>query len=650
MLALMRWHVNFSRINFIGIATPLYGAAAAYFLLRGMETKNRWHMALSGLSVSLGLYTYYASNLVPFVLGPYMALQLAWDRDFLKQQWRGLLTFLAVSLAVFAPLGYFAYTNQGIFFARNNQVLIFNHVPPAQAGEAFWRNVRTTLLMFNYFGDTNGRHNLPEEPMLDPVSGLLFGLGLAWALTHLNRKHALLSLLWFLVALVPGFLTIEAPQGYRCIGAIIPVALLCGLGLERLWQAGKELTQGTPLHRWLAVGLALVVVVIGHRNLTDYFERQATNMACWSEFSAREAAIGQQIKDLGPDYHTYISASSFNYPTIRFLAYPNGESEPFQITSSIPCNYGGDKNVGYLLLPIHEGALQLLHYYYPGGTEQKHPSPYDFSLFSSYLISNKELRANRGLMAVYSDSQGRTAQRQEGGETFFEIKTFPLAPPLSVRWTGSLLIPHWGAYQMQLEGGVSTRIRIDGKPFGKALYLAQGLHTLEIITRIQTVNQRVTLMLKADPFGSWGQVPGYALAPRNEIHGLTGSYWNSTDWSGKPQLQRVDPQLAMLGEDFPMAAPFSARWEGTVNAPTEGSYMFGTASNEFSWVYLDGQAVLHNSHADTYLEESVLLKAGPHKIRIDYQKTQGAYPRLELYWTVPGQARKRVPFKVLSPS
>ncbi|MCK5219649.1 glycosyltransferase family 39 protein, partial [bacterium] len=96
LLALMRWHINFSRINFVGIATPMFGAAAAYFLLRGMETRNRWHMALSGLAVSLGLYTYYASNLVPLVLGPYMVLQLAWDRNFLKAQWHGLLVFLAV--------------------------------------------------------------------------------------------------------------------------------------------------------------------------------------------------------------------------------------------------------------------------------------------------------------------------------------------------------------------------------------------------------------------------------------------------------------------------------------------------------------------------------------------------------------------------
>jgi len=250
-LAVMRWHINFSRIDFVGAATPFFGAAAAYFLLRGVETKNRWHMALSGLAVALGLYTYYASNLVPLVLGPYLVLQLAWDKKFLREQGTNVLLFLAVAFLVFSPLGYFALTQKDRFFARNGQVLIFNHVPPSEAFHAFWANVKTTLLMFNYFGDCNGRHNIPEVPMLDFTTGLLFGLGLVWSLKNFRQRHAFLAVFWFLVALVPGFLTIEAPQGYRCIGAIVPVALLVGFGLEFLWQGAQDLARNSSLRRWL---------------------------------------------------------------------------------------------------------------------------------------------------------------------------------------------------------------------------------------------------------------------------------------------------------------------------------------------------------------------------------------------------------------
>ncbi|MBN1595497.1 glycosyltransferase family 39 protein [candidate division FCPU426 bacterium] len=650
--ALMRWHINFSRINFIGILTPLYGAAAAYFLLRGLETKNRWHMALSGLSVALGLYTYYASNLIPFVLGPYLALQLAWDRRFLKEHWQGLLIFLAVSLAVFAPLGYFALTEKHRFFARNHQVLIFNHVQPEQALSALWRNVKTTLLMFNYFGDCNGRHNLPEEPMLSPLAGLFFGLGLIWSLTQIHRPHAFLVLWWFVVALVPGFLTIEAPQGYRCIGAIVPVSVMIALGLERFWQGIQELGQGTRYHSWLWVVLALVVAMMGVRNLTDYFDRQAKHMACWSEFSAAEASMGNRIRALGPEYHTYISAGSYDYPTIRFLGHGSIEAEPFQIYSSIPSNYTGTKNLSYMLLPIHDNALEILRYYYPQGRETVHGSPFDFDLFTSYEVGREEVLATRGLNGIYTDAAGHRLAGQEGQESFsFLGSAHGLQAPVTAQWRGSLRIPQWGLYHFKMQGAAGARMVIDGKRAGEqGLHLAEGMHTLSIHATIASVPGPVQFLWKRGEGGPWNVVPAYALSVHDSVYGLLGKYYRSTDRSGEALFQRIDPFISLLGQDFSLAAPFSVRWEGTLDISRPGRYGFGTMSNEFSWVAVNGQEVVANEVVDQYAEGTITLPQGKHAIRIDYTKRSGSYPRIILYWTPPGKAKEKVPFHVLSPS
>lgn len=650
LLALMRWHVNFSRIKYVGILTPLFAASAGYFLLRGLETKNRWHMAWSGLSVSLGLYTYYASNLVPFVIGPYLVLQLAWDRDFLKRQWKGLLVFLAVSLAVFAPLGIFALTEPQRFFVRNSQVLIFNHVPPEQAVSAFWNNVKTTLLMFNYFGDCNGRHNLPETPMLDPVSGVLFGLGLAWSLAHLHRPHAFLAVWWLLVALVPGFLTIEAPQGYRCIGAIIPTALLAALGLERLWQAAKDLVRGTPLDRWLWTGLFLLLGWIGVYNLTTYFDRQANHVACWSEFNSAEAGMGWHLAGLGPRTHAYISAGSYNYPTIRFLAHGVLDSEPFQLIHSLPSNDPGDKDLSYLLLPIHDGALELLRFYYPGGRETAHRSPFDFTLFTSYEVSRKEVQAQRGLAGTFRAAAGNQAQAQ----TVFPLvpASLRLAGPVTAAWEGSLRFPGSDLYALRLDGAAAARIWLDGRLLGpEGMQAAEGWHRLRITAALSGADAGPIMLYWRRGVGSapWNAVPDWALSPRTEVHGLTGAYYRSTDWSGEPLFKRVDPLLSLLGHDFSLAAPFSVRWEGSLTVERPGAYLFEVLSNEGAWLYIDGRRVLSNEIADHTSQGTIRLTPGKHAIRIDYQKKEGAYPRLVLSWQPPGQAKSKVPFTVLSP-
>ncbi|MCK5241079.1 glycosyltransferase family 39 protein [bacterium] len=649
--ALMRWHINFSRINFIGILTPLFGAAAAYFLLRGMETKNRWHMALSGLSVALGLYSYYASNLIPFVLGPYMVLQLAWDRKFLKEQWRGLLLFLIVSFTVFIPLGHFALTEKHRFFARNGQVLIFNHVPPEQAAEAFWRNVKTTLLMFNYFGDCNGRHNIPEEPMISPLAGLFFGLGLIWTLTKLHRRHAFLVLWWFMVSLVPGFLTIEAPQGYRCIGAIIPTALLIAFGFERFWQSIRELTLGTRARKWIWIALLVVVTMIGVRNLTDYFDRQAKTMACWSEFSAAEAAMGNRMHAQGDDFHTYISAGAFNFPTIRFLAYPHNDSEPFQMFSSVPANYQGTKNISYMLLPIHDGALELLRHYYPNGKETIQNTPYAFDLFTSYEVSAREVKATRGLQGTYQDRNGKRVTATEGQEHFqFIGKKHQLVAPIFANWKGSIRVPQSGIYYFKLSKAGNIQIRLDQRPvFSEGINLGQGMHRIDIRARINTAEQPVNLLWRKGKTGPWNSVPGYALSPRSEVHGLRGQYYRNTDWKGEPIFQRIDPLISLLGDDFSVAAPFSIRWDGYIHIPETGHYTFGTLSNEFSWVSIDRTTVVKNDIVDHYAEGTLKLTRGKHKIRIDYQKRTGAYPRIILYWVKPGSAKEKIPFEMLSP-
>jgi 4-amino-4-deoxy-L-arabinose transferase-like glycosyltransferase len=650
VFAVMRWHINFSRIDFIGAATPLFAIAAGYFLLRGMETKNRWHMALSGLAVAMGLYTYYASNLVPFVLGPYMVMQLAWDRKFIREQWKNVLVFLAVSVVVFAPLGHFAFTQKDRFFARNGQVLIFNHVSPAQAAEAFWLNVKTTLLMFNYYGDCNGRHNIPEVPMLDFTTGLLFGVGLIWCLKNFQKKHAFLALLWFLVALVPGFLTIEAPQSYRCIGAIVPVALLAGFGLEALWQGFLDLARATPVQRWLWVGLIPLAGWIGYQNLNDYFARQAKHMACWSEFSAREAAIGGRLRELGSSYHAYISAGSFDYPTIRFLGYPSMESEPFNMVQSVPSHYQGAKNLVYCLLPIHENAQELLNYYYPQGKQQIYSSPFEFNLFYEYRISAGELQASRGLTGEYTNEAGQTARRQDGSKEFaIAPGSAPLPGTLSVRWSGCVQAAAWDTYLFRADGASNSRIRIDGAEVtAQGAELSQGLHRIEIYATFASA-QGMTLVWKRRASEIWSVIPGHDLTPQTKIHGLAGTYYMSPDAKGIPYLKRVDPFMSLLGADFPLSAPFSVRWEGILTIEKAGGYSFGTLNNQFSWVYIDDKLVVANTVADGYQESPLRLTAGKHRIRIEFQKREGAYPTFVLYWTPPRQSKQKVPFKVFEP-
>ena len=93
-----------------------------------------------------------------------------------------VVVLVAVAAAVASPVLQSAALEPEEFFARTQVTSVFSLQPFGDAmGE-----IRTSLgkhaLMFNQRGDGNGRHNLPGEPMLDAITGVLFVLGLGLAL------------------------------------------------------------------------------------------------------------------------------------------------------------------------------------------------------------------------------------------------------------------------------------------------------------------------------------------------------------------------------------------------------------------------------------------------------------------------------------
>jgi hypothetical protein len=201
----------------------------------------------------------------------------------------------------------------------------------------------------------------------------------------------------------------------------------------------------------------------------------------------------------------------------------------------------------------------------------------------------------------------------------------------------------------QAPGASWSRLRIDQKSVPETgIELSQGMHTVDIEAGFEA-SRGVTFLWKRRAASAWQVLPGVNVSPQPRVHGLTGSYFPTADWTGTPYLKRVDPFMSLLGADFPLSAPFSVRWEGTLQAPKTGGYLFGALNNQFSWIYVDGKLVVANTTADGYQEAPVRLTAGRHTLRVDYQKKEGSYPTLILYWTPPGEGKQKIPFSALEP-
>ena len=143
--------------------------------------------------------------------------------------------------------------------------------------------------MFNVRGDFNGRRNVPLRPMLDPVTGLGFVLGLLvlWRARADGRARFLAAAL--ALGFAPSALAVEGPHALRAIGAAPFACVIAALG----WH---DLARRTPGAR-TAVALAGVAGCALAFNAWSYFVVAPRDERVWGAAYAVETKVGTFVRD-----------------------------------------------------------------------------------------------------------------------------------------------------------------------------------------------------------------------------------------------------------------------------------------------------------------------------------------------------------------
>ncbi len=138
--------------------------------------------------------------------------------------------------------------------------------------------------------------------------------------------------------------------------------------------------------------------------------------------------------------------------------------------------------------------------------------------------------------------------------------------------------------------------------------------------------------------------------------GLTGAYFSDVNL-GTLKGRRLDTQVAFTwGTGAPMAGlaadGFSVRWSGEVEAPTTGTYLFTTRSDDGVRLRVDGELLVDNwtRHAPTANSGSIGLVGGErYALTMEYyEETGGATAILE--YTPPGSTSRVIPTRRLYPA
>lgn len=352
-LAVMRWHIHFSRMGIEPVIVPLIWAASLWLLLVAWRT-GRWAAYVgTGLAVAAGMYAYQGAWIIPFLVAAaalHLLVTVYPSRRADPAQWTRRVTGLAIAgaFAVLCvlPLAWFFRQHPDLLFLRPAQLAIVGETgSPADSSLA--DNVSSTVKMFAPFGavgDLDPRRNLPGAPVLNVWQAVVFYIGLAVAVLRVRRPAYSIAVLGLVGLLLPGVFSEYAPHFHRVLGASAPVALICGIGLDWLWQrvavlGAASAIEATPGYRMRLAGTALVLALIVAAavvSVRDYFVRWAVLPDLYYAFDEGLWELGQWTAERSQSMPVYITPRGADHATIAF-AWRKAAAEP----ASLPVSFDG---------------------------------------------------------------------------------------------------------------------------------------------------------------------------------------------------------------------------------------------------------------------------------------------------------------------
>jgi hypothetical protein len=330
LLAFSKYHIIYSRFGIRVNLILLFELATLYFVLRGIQEKQKeWlYLLLAGVAGGLGFYTYIAYRIFPVV-----CLTLLVDRDFrsaVLTKIKPLAAALLICLLIVAPLAVFFAKNARSFSDRMARTALWSKQKESLP-VLLLRSAGHTTGMFSYKGDINPRHNVEAEPALSPFATAFFWLGVIASIANIRKRYALFLLLYFLFMITPGILGADAPHASRNLGALPPALLLTAAGICK--TIGILRNSLGSLSRWL---VAIIMAGVACTGPNDGLLRYSANLdaqdpaesALWGMNSA-ETDVANYIDRFSDDFDIYLSPQLFFHATVEYLArFPHRLYEP----------------------------------------------------------------------------------------------------------------------------------------------------------------------------------------------------------------------------------------------------------------------------------------------------------------------------------
>ncbi len=284
LLSVSFWNLMYSRVAIRHIAALPWMLAAIYWAWRELNEPSPGWPPPIGIAVGTAgaILTYYAGRLMPAFL--FAALPVLWINI---RRWPRFLGALGTGVLLAAPM-FVAAANAPGADARVSEIASPLHAVAEGNFKPLIQTTLTTLRMFHATGDPEWLYNISERPVFSNIGTILFFVALFIHLLTIKQRKSRLLLLWLVTGLSPAFISLP-PSSYGHTILAMPAVYLILARLISLVQ---------PYHKHLPLAMStLCLVVIGWRDLPDYFIRWSNHSMVAFLYRADYRALAQHLDD-----------------------------------------------------------------------------------------------------------------------------------------------------------------------------------------------------------------------------------------------------------------------------------------------------------------------------------------------------------------
>lgn len=363
LFAICRWHIIYSRHAHavFGPTLPLI-LLALYLCVRAYRRGGLSLYPWIGVLSSYTLYTYAGYRATTLFVGFFFfvsfvqhvwvmirtddaAVKAAVARSLKAQVGGAVLVGVAYVLLVVPLVSQLSWnpwyfleaadraTNDDIYYTTDTQL--------------YWQQridrIRLATMMFNHFGDGSPTFNMPGTPQLDPLSGALFVLGLAYCIVWGFYRYQGFFAFYFLFLFAFGTVFVHNYDVRRLQGIIPLIFVMIGYAVDRFGQVTlARLGRGA---RALLVALAVVISALALKdNYRVYFQEMMNDHAVRSSFHNTYTVGITYLHQLPDNGYMLLISDMNNFFTPSDFEWVRGDRVPGKTTTDLLPLFLGERS------------------------------------------------------------------------------------------------------------------------------------------------------------------------------------------------------------------------------------------------------------------------------------------------------------------